>query len=273
MATKNAIQGVEVMARSDQRLAVKSKHWDRDPFLLGTAGGTVNLKTGELCETKRKHFITKLASVAPAPKGTPCPTFEAFLLQATNGDTALCRFLQQWAGYCLTAVTNEQALLFIYGPGGNGKTVFANVLMEIMGEYALTAAMQTFTASKQQRHLAEVAMLHGARLVTASETEKGQEWSQSRINSVTGNEPITANFMRQDHFTFIPLFKLTLIGNHKPKLGSVNDAAKRRFNIVPFVYKPTKPDQGLGEKLRAEYPAILPMDDRRLSGLAGPWAC
>jgi putative DNA primase/helicase len=257
MASKVAIQGVEYMARSDPRLAVKSDVWDKDPFLLGTPAGAVNLKTGELAGPKREQYITRLTAVAPAPKGAACPKFMGFLMQATNHDALLCRFLQQWAGYCLTGVTAEQSLLFVYGPGGNGKTVFVNVLFEIMGDYSKSATMQTFTASKQQRHLTEIAMLQGARLVTASETEKGQEWSESRINSLTGSEPITANYMRQDHFTFVPQFKLTLIGNHTPKLGSVNEAARRRFNIVPFTYKPKPADPGLPEALKAEYPAIL----------------
>jgi len=63
--------------------------------------------------------------------------------------------------------------------------------------------------------------------------------------------------MRQDLFTFVPKFKLMVVGNHKPQLGAVNDAARRRFLIVPFVYKPEKPDKALGAKLREEYPAIL----------------
>ena len=61
-----------------------------------------------------------------------------------------------------------------------------------MGDYAKTAAMDTFVAARNQRHLTELAMLKGARLVTASETEQNQRWSESRINQLTGNDPITA---------------------------------------------------------------------------------
>jgi putative DNA primase/helicase len=257
MASKKAAEGVEHMARRDQRLAVTSEIWDRDGFLLGTPGGTVDLRTGKLQEAVREDYITKLVAVKPAPKGTPCPIFEKFLDDATGGDTGLQAFLQQWAGYCLTGDTSEQALMFVYGLGGNGKGVFLTVLREIIADYAKAAAMDTFVASKHQRHLTELAMLHGARLVTASETEKNQAWSESRINQLTGEDPITANFMRRDHFTFPPRFKLTLIGNHKPKLETVNEAARRRFNIVPFRYKPKEPDKALVGKLRQEYPAIL----------------
>jgi putative DNA primase/helicase len=257
MSSKKSAAAVEGMAKLDPRLAVKADIWNRDAFLLGTPGGTVDLKTGELCQAKPTDFINKLTAVQPAPKGSDCPHFKKFVREATGDDNGLERFLQQWAGYCLTGDTREEALVFIYGPGGNGKSVFSNVLTEILGDYAKTAAMEMFTASRFQRHLTEWAMLHGSRIVTASETDKGQEWAESRIKLATGNDPITANFMRQDYFTYRPQFKLTLIGNDKPKLTSVNEATRRRFNIVEFTYKPDQPDKELRTKLQEEYPAVL----------------
>jgi putative DNA primase/helicase len=100
-------------------------------------------------------------------------------------------------------------------------------------------------------------MLRGARLVTASETEEGRPWAEARIKQLTGGDAVTARFMRQDNFTFKPSFKLTIIGNHKPTLHSVDDAQRRRFNLVPFTRKPDRPDHRLEEKLKAEWPAIL----------------
>jgi putative DNA primase/helicase len=40
-------------------------------------------------------------------------------------------------------------------------------------------------------------------------------------------------------------------------LANVDDAIRRRFNIIPFIRKPTTPDVNLEEKLRAEWPMIL----------------
>ena len=40
-------------------------------------------------------------------------------------------------------------------------------------------------------------------------------------------------------------------------LTNVDDAAKRRFNIIPFTRKPPRPDRQLEEKLKAEWPGIL----------------
>ena len=50
-------------------------------------------------------------------------------------------------GYCLTGLTSEQVLFFLYGTGANGKTVFINTIAGMMGDYGVTAPMETFLAS------------------------------------------------------------------------------------------------------------------------------
>jgi putative DNA primase/helicase len=253
---KSFASGVEHFARFDPVFAVTMEEWDSDPFLLGTPGGTVDLRTGDLRPAHPRERITKLAAVEPADL-IDCERWLEFLDEATGGDPEAVRFLQQWCGYCLTGDTREHALVFVYGPGGNGKSVFLNVLTGILQDYATTAAMDTFTASKSDKHPTDLAMLRGARLVTASETEEGRAWAESRIKQMTGGDPVTARFMRQDFFTFQPSFKLTIVGNHQPMLRNVDEAARRRFNIVPFTRKPTAPDPQLERKLRAEWPGIL----------------
>jgi putative DNA primase/helicase len=267
--------GVERYARVDRAFAVTSERWDRDPFLLGTPGGTVDLHTGALRDAEPADAISKLTAVAPAAE-PDCPRFMAFLNEATGGDDALIRFLQQFCGYCLTGSTREHALLFIHGAGGNGKGVFLNVVSWIMGDYALTAAMDMFVASNQDKHTTDVAMLHCARLVTASETAKNRTWNENLIKLITGGDRLTARFMRQNNFSFTPTFKLLVLGNHKPKLQSVNEAMRRRFNIVPFNHTPAAPDTELDKKLRAEAQGILRwmidgcLDWQEANGLARP---
>ena len=62
--------------------------------------------------------------------------------------------------------------------------------------------MDTFTASQSDKHPTDLAKLKGARMVTASETEEGRAWAESRIKQMTGRERISARFMRQDFFEF-----------------------------------------------------------------------
>src|SRR4029077_20781669 len=88
----------------------------------------------------------------------------------------------------------------------NGKSVYLNILSSLMNDYATVAAMDTFAASKNDRHPTELAMLRSARMVTASETEEGRPWAESRIKQLTGGDPITARFMRRALFSHPPRF-------------------------------------------------------------------
>lgn len=113
---------VERFAAADDELAVTAAVWDPDPWLLGTPAGMVDLRTGKLPPAERNDMGTKITSVGPDVTAD-CPRWLAFLAAATGEDHDLIGFLQRWLGYCLTGVTREHALLFVYGPGGNGKGV------------------------------------------------------------------------------------------------------------------------------------------------------
>jgi putative DNA primase/helicase len=163
------------------------------------------------------------------------------------------------AGYSLTGSTQEHALFFLYGTGANGKNVFLTTLSGVLGDYALTAPIETFSASKHDRHPTDLAMLRGARLVTATETEEGRRWAEAKIKQMTGGDRISARFMRQDFFQFTPQFKLLVAGNHKPGLRCVDEAIRRRLHLVPFrvTIPPADRDPALCDKLKKEWPCIL----------------
>lgn len=247
---------VEKASRADQQLAVTATVWDLDHWLLGTPGGAVDLRTGEIRPAVPQDFITKQTAVAPGHDAEPVLWLQ-FLEQVTQGDRGLIRFLQQIAGYSLTGDTREHALFYVYGPGGNGKGVYERTIKSVMADYAITAPMDMFAEAHGDRHPTELAMLRGARLVTAEETEQGRAWAQARIKWLTGGDPVTARHMRQDFFTFEPTWKLLLVGNHQPILRNVDDATRRRFNVIPFTFRPQSPDTTLEERLRAEWPAVL----------------
>jgi putative DNA primase/helicase len=252
----SAITAIDKLCRNQRECSIVSNFWDSDPFLLGTPNGYLQLKDGNLIAPDPSLGVSKTTAVAPSTDAD-CPTWLEFLRQATGDDQELIHFLQVWCGICLTGSTQEQTLVFIYGPGGNGKSVFVNTVSAIIGDYATTAAMDTFTASRHPAHETELARLRGARLVVANETEEGRAWAEARIKALTGGDKIAARFMRQDHFEFRPQFKLVVVGNHKPILRNVDEAMRRRLLIVPFERKPEKPDPKLEEKLRLEWQGIL----------------
>lgn len=253
----STVAAIEKLAKADRRHAATVAQWDADHWLLNTNSGVVDLRTGEVFPGWRDAYMTKCCNAKVSFE--PPVEWLKFLDTATGGDAELQTFLKRLCGYTLTGLTREQILVFIYGPGGNGKGTFLNTLQWVMGDYATSADMETFTEKKHDAHLTELACLMGARMVTAQETEQGKKWAEARIKKMTGGDPIKANFMRQDLFEYIPQFQLIIAGNHKPALRSVDAAIRRRMRIIPFdvVIPPEKKDVHLSEKLRAEADRIL----------------
>jgi len=256
LASKLTVAAVERLARSDRRHAATVEQWDSNPLLLNTPAGTVDLQTGEMHIHRREQYLTKSTVAAP---GGDCPRWQQFLDRVTNGDRDLQSFLQRMTGYCLTGETGEHALFFLYGTGANGKSVFLSSLASMLGDYAKTAPVSILTASNTEQHPTDVAGLRGFRFVTAIETEDGRWWAEAKIKSLTGGDRITARFMRQDFFEYVPQFKLLIAGNHKPGLRNVDEAIRRRLHLIPFTVTINEQDRDpdLSEKLKLEYPGIL----------------
>lgn len=274
IASAQTVAAVVTLARADRRLAATIAQWDTDEWLLNTPSGVVDLRTGQVRPHRQQDYFTKLTGVAP-DASCPIPTWLEFLDCVMAGDRELIQFLRRMAGYSLTGVTHEHALFFFYGTGGNGKTTFLNAIAAAAGDYHRTAPIETFTMVTGERHPTDLAGLRGARLVTAVETEEGRRWAESKIKTLTGGDKIAARFMRQDFFEFTPQFKLLIAGNHKPGLRSVDEAIRRRFNLIPFTVTISKPDKTLPDKLTKELPGVLAWMiqgclDWQKQGLAAP---
>jgi putative DNA primase/helicase len=221
---------------------------------------TIDLDTGIDRPPRREDYCTKSTAVSPSPPGTPCPPmWMAFLNRVTNNNDALIGFLQRFLGYCLTGYVHEHVLVFLFGTGANGKSVFVNTVAGIFNDYAVTAPMEMFLTAKYDRHPTEIARLKGARLVVASETTKGRAWDEAKIKNLTGGDKLTGRFMRGDFFDFKPTHKLLITGNHMPSLRNVDEAMRSRFLLVPFIVRipEAERDPKLAEKLKTEWPAIL----------------
>lgn len=250
------VNAVQTLVKADRRVAATVDQWDTDPWILNTPSGIVDLRTGDLEASDPTQHCSKITAAGPI-ETADCPMWKTFLEQIFGGDLETIAYMQRLAGYWMTGITREEQIAFAHGEGGNGKGVFYNTIQSLMGDYGYHASIETFMEQKHERHPEELASMRGARLVTAVETDVGKAWSIGRINELTGRDKIRARFMRQDSFEYQPQFKLFIVGNHKPRIKAVNDAIKRRIQLIPFAVKIENPDLELANKLKAEGPAIL----------------
>ncbi len=253
------VTSVANLARANPTSAATHDAFDADHFLLGTSEGTVELRSGRLRSARREDMISRLTACAPAPPGAQPTLWLTFLADIFGGDAETIAFMQRAAGYALTGETSEHKLLFLYGSGRNGKSVFLNTLLDIWGDYGRRVAATTFLHSQTERHPTDIASLQGARLAIASELPRGKTWDEATIKDLTGGDRLTARYMRQDFFEFTPQLTLMIAGNTQPSFRGVDEAIRSRVVLVPFcvTISPEKRDNALPDKLRAEAPAIL----------------
>jgi putative DNA primase/helicase len=143
---------VERLARADRHHAGTTDIWDRDPWVLNTPGGLVDLRAGFVVPHRSADYNTRIA--AATPRGE-CPVWQDFLATVTRDDIKLQNYLKRILGYCLSGITSEHALFFLYGTGANGKSVFVNTVAAILGDYATVAPMDMFMAATGERRWAE----------------------------------------------------------------------------------------------------------------------
>lgn len=257
LASARTVNNIVNLAQSDTRLLVPASAWDADPFLLNTPDGIVDLKTGTM-RPRARDLVTRAARVSPDFEAA-CPTWLRFLGSVCAGDQAMVDFMQRMLGYMLTGDRREQKLFFVWGKGSNGKSTLGELLLWLLGGYGLKLSSSVLMQSPHDRHPTELAQLHGVRAAVSSELEEGQFFNESRVKELTGDDTLSARFMRGDFFEFAMTHKHLVIGNHKPRLKGGDPAMARRLVLIPFkaAFSGAEADQDMPAKLRAEAPAIL----------------
>jgi putative DNA primase/helicase len=230
---------------------------DADPWLFNVLNGTLDLRTGELKPHDRDQRITQISPIEWDDRAKS-PTWDRFISEVMSGDAELEMYVRRVVGYCMTALTTEHALFFLFGVGSNGKSTFTRTIQDMMGEYASPAPRPLLFEQKHgQQHPTELAMLYGQRFVSCAEIGEQMAFDEAKLKDLTGGDPIKVRRMNEDFWTLHPTHKLLISGNHKPRVKGDDQGIWRRLRLIPWKFTPTAPDRELGAKLRAELPGIL----------------
>lgn len=248
------------LAQSDPAIAVVSSDFDKDPGIFNAANCVVNLSTGAALPHDPGRMLFRQSPVSYDPAAL-CPLFLAFMDEISCGDPAWVEFMQRFLGYCLSGFVLEEKLCFWLGEGANGKSVLANIVRFIAGSYAVTVPPAFLMESRRDGGSAtpELAMLTGARMALANETEAGSKLSAQTVKMAVSTEHITARPLYGAPFTFAPTHKLLIRGNHRPRITDTDAGIWRRILLVPFKLNvaPVDRDPGLEARLLTEAPGIL----------------
>ena len=256
--SRRGLEAAAALARRDARIRVTADQLDADPHKLNTPSGVVDVRTGTLTPAAPDQLHTRITGV-PYTAGAAAPRWQQFLADTFQGDQEMIAFIQRLAGYSAAGVVTHHVLPFLHGAGGNGKSVFLDVLIALLGDYASTAPADFLMTGGREDENA-VARLAGLRLVVCSEVAQGSHFNEAKIKLLTGGDRLTARFLYQRHFTFTPSHTLWLMANHQPKVDAGGESFWRRLRLLPFttVVPAEQRVEGLAQQLiDAEGPGIL----------------
>lgn len=233
---------------------------DRDPDLLNTPSGIVDLRTGTLQPHDRDLMMTKCATAEYDPAATHPDWDKA--LQAVPED---CRaYLQVRLGQAITGHTPpDDVLLVVQGGGENGKTATLGAVTTSLGDYFALISDRVLLGHPGD-HPTEMTDLRGVRFALIEETPEARRLAPARLKKVVGTPRITARRIRQDNMTFTASHSLVVTTNYLPIVDEVDHGTWRRLMLLRFPYRYRKPhetldkpsdrhgDPGLRERLLAK---------------------
>lgn len=232
----SAYNNIAEISKSHKKISAVMTDFDTNPALFNLQNGIFFLDSFEFKPHDQYYMITKIAEYSYLPDAK-CPLWEEFLNEIFCNNQDLILFVQKLVGYSLTGFADLQKVMFCYGSGANGKSVFFGVLGLLLGDYFQKSPLElVMLNSSNNSATPDVARLAGVRLTVLQEVPEGKRVNESRLKDLSGGDKITARHLFKEYFDFTPQCKIWLYGNHKPRISGTDEGIWRRIIMLPFLY-------------------------------------
>lgn len=231
---------------------IQKQETEQNTVSINLNNGTFEIteKGWQLRDFNPNEFITYQLPFDYDASAT-CPMFDDFLLKVVPDESSRM-VLQEFAGFIFTNLNLEKCLVLL-GTGGNGKSVFFNVINALVGkENVLNYSLGLFSHEYNRAKLTNVLLNYSS--------EKGLDLHPDIFKALVSAEPLQAREPYGKSFTLYNRAKFFINANELPRETESTDAYYRRFEIVPFERKITdaEKDISLADKIIAnELPGVF----------------
>ena len=229
---------------------------DKSKTLINVQNGTLEIGANgqRFREHRRGDFLTHVLPFEYQP-GAKALIFMAFLVRVVP-DSDSRRVLAEFVGYLFVRGLKLEKALLLYGGGANGKSVWFDILLALLGdENASSYSLSSLTDSQSGYYRAMIA----DKLVNYTSEINGK-LETHLIKQLVSGEPVDGRLPYEKPFILRDYAKLIFNANELPRDVEHTHAFFRRFLIIPFtVTIPEKEqDKRLAEKIiSSELPGIL----------------
>lgn len=274
LRSEKKISSVIKLVKHDSKLKIDAQSFDANPTLLNCANGVVNISSGDVRPHEKNQLHTFSTNVRLLPSFPldvqnfkditnnktwwNASPWTRFIYEIMGKDIEMAQYLQKIFGYCLSGTNPNELIFFMHGVGSNGKSVFIETLMSVMGEYSNAVPSSIFLKSgKDQSSI--LSQVVGKRILGTSEVGYGRQWDEEIIKNITGNDTICVRGLYKASFQYKPGYKVIVRGNYRPKIEGADYGIWRRIRPVPFdiLFSKRRADTGLINKFQGMTHEIL----------------
>ena len=147
---------------------ITQPYWNDDPDKLAFRNGVLEMSTKDFLPHDQENYLTWGLDFDYDPQANSGPIIQ-WLKKTQYNDEERVQVLRAWLKACLVGKGHElQRFLEVIGPGGRGKSTFANLCCALIGNgnYAST----TLNQLEQSRF--EIASIKGKRLTLINDSER-----------------------------------------------------------------------------------------------------
>ncbi len=225
-----------------QSLRVDESSFDRDLWLLNTPGGYVDLRTCELRPHEPDLLMRRMTAVTPDMNAlracalglqrweTVLPLYWMTSLNIARGQTpkdavellpvreGYMDAQGRWFGYGSQGNVHHQALMFVQGIPGIGKTQIYEAVTALLGSYG-HGLTDNFINKTDDGKRFDTMQLIGIRFAFMDETRAGATFDDTRLSKVAASEKLTGEIKGgRVGIEFTNTTKISIVGNHRPHI-------------------------------------------------------
>jgi len=199
-------------------------------FLLPFVNGALNTKTLEFLPHKATNYSTHIIPIEYNSKDSIENTkFAEFLTSLVNNNSNRLKILRACLNMIFTNNLLYQVALYIYGPGGTGKSTFINLLIYLLGKDVTLS-----TSMSQINSRFGLASIIGKYLLILNDVSlyRGQE--PKNIKNIITQDVMEADIKYKQPIAFTPNSFLLISSNTLWDIKNSTTGLARRMIYFPF---------------------------------------
>ena len=242
---KSATQKTSIMKECAERFWDEELEGklDSNPYLLGFQNGVYDFKQKMFRDGIAEDYISLSTGTNYRPFD-PNDEEQVRLKEELDDfffkifpNEELRRYMWDHAAAALIGINTHQSFNVYTGGGGNGKSMFVDLMNMVLGSYSDKCNISLITQKRKGigGPTPEIAKLKGKRYVSMDEPSKGDELNEGIMKQLTGGDEIEGRGMYEKKMVkFIPQFTLVCSTNNPFEIKSNDQGTWRRIKNVPY---------------------------------------